>query len=130
MPTILSGSFFLIINCLFACFDRISALSVKSGCHIKPARGTRNFDIILFSSGNRHKFTSMFNCASLVHPCTSVACCQTKFQVPLTVLKIHPYFSERCSITVKHGKDCFHSKKKNMYFRTVGFSSPKQAIGE
>ena len=130
MPTILSGSFFLIINCLFACFDRISALSVKSGCHIKPARGTRNFDIMLFSSGNRHKFTSMFNCASLVHPCTSVACCQTKFQVPLTVLKMHPYFSERCSITVKHGKDCFHSKKKNMYFRTVGFSSPKQAIAE
>jgi hypothetical protein len=42
MPTILSGSFFLIINCLFACFDRISALSVKSGCHIKPARGTRH----------------------------------------------------------------------------------------
>ena len=130
MPTMLSGSFFLIINCLFACFDRISALSVKSGCHIKPARGTRNFDIMLFSSGNRHKFTSMFNCASLVHPCTSVACCQTKFQVPLTVLKMHPYFSERCSITVKHGKDCFHSKKKNMYFRTVGFSSPKQAIAE
>ena len=130
MPTILSGSFFLIINCLFACFDRISALSVKSGCHITPARGTRNFDIMLFSSGNRHKFTSMFNCASLVHPCTSVACCQTKFQVPLTVLKMHPYFSERCSITVKHGKDCFHSKKKNMYFRTVGFSSPKQAIAE
>ena len=130
MPTILSGSFFLIINCLFACFDRISALSVKSGCHIKPARGTRNFDIMLFSSGNRHKFTSMFNCASLVYPCTSVACCQTKFQVPLTVLKMHPYFSERCSITVKHGKDCFHSKKKNMYFRTVGFSSPKQAIAE
>ena len=130
MPTILSGSFFVIINCLFACFDRISALSVKSGCHIKPARGTRNFDIMLFSSGNRHKFTSMFNCASLVHPCTSVACCQTKFQVPLTVLKMHPYFSERCSITVKHGKDCFHSKKKNMYFRTVGFSSSKQAIAE
>jgi hypothetical protein len=43
---------------------------------------------------------------------------------------MHPYFSERCSITVKHGKDCFHSKKKNMYFRTVGFSSPKQAIAE
>ena len=116
IPTVLSGPFVLIINCLFTCFDRISALSVKSGCHIMSARGTGNFDIIIISSGNRHKFTSMFNCASLVHPCTSVACCQTKFQVPLTVLKMHPYFSERCSITVKHGKDCFHSKKKNMYF--------------
>ena len=130
MPTVLSSPFFFIINCLFTCFDRISALSVKSGCHIMSARGTRNFGIILISSGNRHIFTSMFKCASLVHPCTSVACCQTKFQVPLTVLKIHPYFSERCSITVKHGKDCFHSKKKNMYFRTVGFSSHKQAIAE
>ena len=130
MPTVLSSPFFFIINCLFTCFDRISALSVKSGCHIMSARGTRNFGIILISSGNRHIFTSMFKCASLVHPCTSVACCQTKFQVPLTALKMHPYFSERCSITVKHGKDCFHSKKKNMYFRTVGFSSHKQAIAE
>ena len=29
MPTVLSGLFFLIINCLFTCFDRIGALSVK-----------------------------------------------------------------------------------------------------
>ena len=115
MPTILSGSFFLIINCLFACFDRISALSVKSGCHITPARGTRNFDIMLFSSGNRHKFTSMFNCASLVHPCTIVACCQTKFQVPLTVLTRHPYFDEQYQDSVKHGKDCFYQKRKMNY---------------
>ena len=125
MPTILSGSFFLIINCLFACFDRISALSVKSGCHIEPARGTRNFDIMLFSSGNRHKFTSMFNCASLVHPCTSVACCQTKFQVPLTVLTRHPYFDEQYQDSVKHGKDCFYQKKKNELLRTVVFHHQK-----
>jgi hypothetical protein len=32
MPTVLSSPFFFIINCLFTCFDRISALSVKSGC--------------------------------------------------------------------------------------------------
>ena len=125
MPTILSGSFFLIINCLFACFDRISALSVKSGCHIKPARGTRNFDIILFSSGNRHKFTSMFNCASLVHPCTSVACCQTKFQVPLTALIRHLHFDDQYQYFVKHGKDGFYRKKKNRPFRTVTFHHMK-----
>ena len=130
MPVVLSCMFCLMINCLSACFDRISALSAGCGCHIITARGTKNFETYFVRSGNRHKFTSMFICASLVHPCTSVACCQTKFQVPLTVLKMHPYFSERCSITVKHGKDCFHSKKKNMYFRTVGFSSPKQAIAE
>ena len=125
MPTILSGSFFLIINCLFACFDRISALSVKSGCHITPARGTRNFDIMLFSSGNRHKFTSMFNCASLVHPCTSVACCQTKFQVPLTALIRHLHFDDQYQYFVKHRKDGFYRKKKNRPLRTVTFHHMK-----
>ena len=121
MPTVLSSPFFFIINCLFTCFDRISALSVKSGCHIMSARGTRNFGIILISSGNRHIFTSMFKCASLVHPCTSVACCQTKFQVPLTALKRHPYFDGQYQYSVKHGKDCFYPKKKNGLLRTVAF---------
>ena len=96
MPTVLSGLFFVIINCLFTCFDRIGALSIKGGCHIMSARGTGNFGILFLSSGNRHKFTSMFNCASLVHPCTSVACCQMKFRVPLTALIRHPYFDRQC----------------------------------
>ena len=113
--------FFLLVNCLSGCFVRIAALSVENRCHIMPARGTGNFDIILISSGNRHKFTSMFNCASLVHPCTSVACCQTKFQVPLTALIRHPYFDERYHYSVKHGKDCFYQKKKNGLLRTVAF---------
>ena len=125
IPTVLSGPFFLIINCLFTCFDRIVVPSVKSGCHIKPARGTGNFGIILFSSGNRHKFTSMFSCASLVHPCTSVACCQTKFPVPLTALIRHPNFDERYHYSVKHGKDCFYQKKKNELLRTVVFHHRK-----
>ena len=113
--------FFLFVNCLSGCFGGIAALSVENRCRITPARGTGNFGIIILSSGNRHKFTSMFKCASLVHPCTSVACCQTKFQVPLTVLEMHPHFSERCSITVKHEKDGFHSRKKNICNRTVVF---------
>ena len=120
---------FLLVNCLSACFVRIAARSVENRCHITPARVTGNFGINILSSGNRHKFTSMFNCASLVHPCTSVACCQTKFQVPLTVLKMHPYFSERCSITVKHEKDGFHSRKKNICNRTVVFyGQVRQAV--
>ncbi len=121
MPTVLSSPFFFIINCLFTCFDRISALSVKSGCHIMPARGTRNFGIMLFSSGNRHKFTSMFKCASLVHPCTSVACCQTKFQVPLTAFIRHLYFDEPCCYSDKHWKDGFNNNKQKMHFRIVVF---------
>ena len=125
MPTVLSSPFFFIINCLFTCFDRISALSVKSGCHIMSARGTRNFGIILISSGSRHIFTSMFKCASLVHPCTSVACCQTKFPVPLTALIRHLYFDEPCSYSGKHWKDCFHNQKKNTHFRTVVFHNER-----
>ena len=51
--------FFLIVNCLSACFDGISALSVGGGCHSKPARGTKNFDKVTNSSGNRRIFASM-----------------------------------------------------------------------
>ena len=121
MPTVLSSPFFFIINCLFTCFDRISALSVKNGCHIMSARGTRNFGIILISSGNRHIFTSMFKCASLVHPCTSVACCQTKFQVPLTAFIRHLYFDEPCCYSDKHWKDGFNNNKQKTHFRIVVF---------
>ena len=119
--------FFLIVNCLSACFDGSTALSAGCGCDIRPARGTGNFDIIIISSGNRHKFTSMFNCTSLVHPCTSVACCQTKFQVPLTALIMHPHFGELCSTFVKHWKDGFYHRKKNMHFRTAVFYSEKRS---
>ena len=127
MPTVLSSPFFFIINCLFTCFDRISALSVKSGCLLRAVRGTRNFGIILISSGNRHIFTSMFKCASLVHPCTSVACCQTKFPVPLAGVMWHLLSTDSAAIQSKqlerqfickkntHCKNCWHfiSDKEN-----------------
>ena len=130
IPTVLSGPFFLIINCLFTCFDRIGALSIKGGCLIMSARGTGNFGILFLSSGNRHKFTSMFNCASLVHPCTSVACCQTKFQVPLTALIRHLHFDDQYQYFVKHRKDGFYRKKKNEPLRTVVFHHPKNSVLE
>ena len=113
--------FFLFVNCLSGCFGGIAALSVEGRCHIMPARGTGNFDIMLSSSGNRHKFTSMFNCASLVHPCTSVACCQTKFQVPLTAFIRHLYFDEPRCYSDKHWKDGFNNNKQKMHFRIVVF---------
>ena len=121
MPVVLSCMFCLMINCLSACFDRISALSAGCGCGIRPVRGTRNFGRQNILSGNRCKFTSMFICASLALPCASVAGCQTKFQVPLTALKMHPYFGEPGSYHVKHWKDCFDNRKKNMCFRTAAF---------
>ena len=121
MPTVLSSPFFFIINCLFTCFDRISALSVKSGCHIMSARGTRNFGIILISSGNRHIFTSMFKCASLVHPCTSVACCQTKFQVPLTAFKGIRTLTDSTNILLNMEKTVFIRKRKMDYLELWHF---------
>ena len=125
MSIVLRGLFFLMISCLFGCFDRILALSAEDRCHLMSVRGTGNFDILFISSGNRHKFTSMFNCASLVHPCTSVACCQTKFQVPLTDLIGHLHFGEQYQYFVKHGKDGFYRKKKNRPLRTVTFHHMK-----
>ena len=122
--------FFLLINCLSGCIDWIAALSVENRCRIKPARGTWNFGIIIFSFGNRHKFTSMFKCASLVHPCTSVACCQTKFQVPLTALIRHLHFDDQYQYFVKHRKDGFYRKKKNEPLRTVVFHHPKNSLLE
>ena len=59
-------------------------------------------------------------CASLAHPCASVACCQTKFQVPLTAFIMHPYFDEPYRHLVKHWKDCFNLKKKNKLLSNCG----------
>ena len=119
--------FFLIVNCLSTCFDGSTALSAGCGCNIKPARGTGNFDLHFVRSGNRRKFTSMFKCALLAHPCASVACCQTKFQVPLTAFIMHPHFGEPFSTFVKHWKDGFYHRKKNMHFRTAVFYSEKRS---
>ena len=101
-----------------------------SGCYpyvTALLRVSKNFMKYKKSSGNRHKFTSMFKCASLVHPCTSVACCQTKFQVPLTAFIMHPYFDEPYRHLVKHWKDCFNPLKKNTHFRTVVFRSERKS---
>ena len=127
MPVVLSCMFCLMINCLSACFDRISALSAGCGCGIRPVRGTRNFGRQNILSGNRCKFTSMFICTSLARPCASVACCRTKFQVPLTALIRHLYFGGPCSYSNKHWKDCFNPLKKNMHFRTVVFRSERKS---
>ena len=121
MPVVLSCMFCLMINCLSACFDRMPSLSAGCGCHIITARGTKNFEAYFVRPGNRHKFTSMFICASLALPCASVAGCRTKFQVPLTALLRHPHFDGRYRQTVKHWKDGFYRQKQNMQLRTTVF---------
>ena len=121
MPTVLRMRVFLACKLSFRLLWLNSGTVRRGRCRIMPARGTGNFDIMPSSSGNRHKFTSLFNCASLVHPCTSVACCQTKFPVPLTALIRHLHFGEPCRYSDKHWKDCFNHKKKNTHIRTVVF---------
>ena len=79
-----------------------------SGCYpyvTALLRVSKNFMKYKKSSGNRHKFTSMFSCASLVHPYTSVACFLMKFPVSLTAFIRHLYFDEPCSNSYKHRKD-------------------------
>ena len=60
----------------------------------------------------------------------SVACFQTKFQVPLTALIRHLYFGGPCSYSDKHWKDCFNPLKKNTHFRTVVFHHLKINVHE
>ena len=112
MPVVLSCMFCLMINCLSACFDRISALSAGCGCGIRPVRGTRNFDRQNILSGNRCKFTSMFRLHLAGTSCASIAGCRMKFQVPLTAFLMHPHISEPCRYAVKHWKDRLNSKRK------------------
>ena len=57
----------------------------------------------------------------------SVACFQTKFQVPLTALIWLLYFGGPCSYSDKHWKDCFNPLKKNTHFRTVVFRSERKS---
>ena len=86
------------------------SLSAGCGCHIITARGTKNFETYFVRSGNRHKFTSMFICASLALPCASVARCRTKFQVPLAALKNASVLRQTAQI---------YSNHKNISFFTI-----------
>ena len=107
----------------FRCFDCVAAWSVDCGCNVKPARGTRNFGIEILYSGNRRKFTSMFNCASLAHPCASVAKGRTKFQVPLTALTMHPQLTNHAALLSNIGKTIFIATSKTYLLELRYFSA-------
>ena len=116
---------YVLLDCKlsFRCFDGVAVLSANCRCGIKPARSTKNFGMDIVHSGNRRKFTSMFNCASLARPCASVGYCCMKFQVRLTILIMHPYFGERYRYLVKHWKDCFYHRKKKCILEMRCFAS-------
>ena len=117
---------FLDCKLSFACFDWNTVLSAGYGCHISPARGTREFRFAIcpvWQPAQIHIHVQMRLAGT---SCASVAGCQTKFRVPLTALIMHPHFGEPCSTFVKHWKDGFYHRKKNMHFRTAVFYSRKR----
>ena len=120
ISAVLSTYFFLITKCLSVALTDYLHCPSKTDVTQKFIRGTKNFETYCVLPGNRCKFTSMFICTSLAHPCASVACCQTKFQVPLTAFIMHPYFDEPYRHLVKHWKDCFYLKKKNKLLSNCG----------
>ena len=95
---------------------------------IKPARDTKNFEKDTVYSGNRCKFTSMFICASPALPCAGVACCQTKFQVPLTAFKMHPHFDEQSCDLSNIGKTVFITERKTCTLELRYFIAKKEAL--
>lgn len=97
------------VSVSFRCFDWMAILFVCSGYILSSARGTENFIIISHRYGNQRKFTSMFICASLPHPCVSVACFYTEFQVLLTVLIMHSSFREHPVISHTKITSCIPS---------------------
>ena len=73
--------------------------------------------------GNRRKFTSVFICASPALPCAGVACCQTKFQVPLTAFKMHSHFDEQSCDLSNIGKTGLINKRKTCILELRYFMS-------
>ena len=109
-------------------WHRIFFLSAGCGCYTESIRGTKNFDTIIGLSGNRRKFTSMFRCASLAHPCASVAGWQTKFQVSLTDLFHASAFRRTERISCQTLERLAKLQKKNALVRTAAFRYPEKRM--
>ena len=121
MPVVLSCMFCLMINCLSACFDRISALSAGCGCGIRPVRGTWNFVRQQATLAHGRASEVHMNMDVNLHRLPDKIFCLPKFLVPLTALLRHPHFDGRYRQTVKHWKDGFYRQKQNMQLRTTVF---------
>jgi len=57
----------------FRCFDCSPRLSVGSGCELESARAHKNFDIVFDFGWQPAQIHIHVHCASLAHPCASVA---------------------------------------------------------
>ena len=121
---------FLDCKLSFACFDWNTVLSAGYGCHISPARGTREF---------RFAICPVWQQATLVQGCTSEAqmnmdvnLCRlpdensmmSKFLVPLAGFMWHPLLTDSAEILSKQAKRQFIIKK-NEPLRTVVFHHRK-----
>ena len=121
---------YVLLDCKlsFRCFDGVAVLSANCRCGIKPARSTKNFGMDIVHSGNRRKFTSMFNCASLARPCASVAKEQTKFYVPLTALIMHLKLTTNAATMSNIGKTVFIASSKIYLLELRDFSADSNAL--
>ena len=121
---------YVLLDCKlsFRCFDGVAVLSANCRCGIKPARSTKNFGMDIVHSGNRRKFTSMFNCASLARP----LCQRCQRTDEILSAPNSPYHAsevdEQCSDDVKHWKDWFYRIKQNIPLELRDFSADSNAL--
>ena len=109
MSTVLRGLFFLMINCLFGCFDRILVLSVEDRCLIRAVRGTWNFVW--------QQATLVQGCTSEAHLNMDVNLCRlpdemkniSKFPVPLADIRWYLSSTDSTNILSKQPKRRFLS---------------------
>ena len=120
--------FFLIVNCLSACFDGSTALSAGCGCNIKPARGTGNFDLHFIRSGNRRKFTSMFRCDSLARPVPALPDARRNSGCPLQALCCIRISANRAVLLSNIGKTVFITERKTCTLELRYFIAKKEAL--
>ena len=122
MPAVLRYMFFLLSGCLSVALTQSQYCPSGTDAD-KACKGHLEFRQDNLLSGNRRKFTSVFICASPALPCAGVACCQTKFQVPLTAFKMHPHFDEQSCDLSNIGKTGLINKRKTCILELRYFMS-------
>ena len=110
--------FFLIINCLFAALTAHPVCPSEADANWNLQGHIRISILCLISAGNRRKFTSVFNCASLAHPVPDEIL-RALVQIPI----MHPYSDGQTGRDVKHWKDYFNIERKNTFLERSHFSS-------
>ena len=115
--------FFLIINCLSAALTAHPVCPSEADANWNLQGHIRISILCLISAGNRRKFTSVFNCASLAHPCASVAGYRRNSKSPCADSDNASASDGQTGRDVKHWKDYFNIERKNTFLERSHFSS-------